>query len=242
MLTIVCCCSKCVCARVSISPRSLLCPFTFTRAESSMGGFAHLLCLFSFHYKLICIFERGESMLYRLAMCSYFRYRPPRFVDSCRSPVESAHRPRSKISYLDCLSRVQQAQQSPSHAIPHSRRGSLIPSQTHDARVKYHDGEPDELDRIMHESRKEFLVESIHVLFIVFKARHSTKERRNHNPIFIVDVKLSMETNSLISSSPEPVPEPPCRGANLLTLMQAKAVARQIKLLFDSLSDLVARR
>jgi hypothetical protein len=149
---------------------------------------------------------------------------------------------RVKDSYLDCLSRVQQAQQSPSHAIPHSRRESLIPSQTHDVRVKYHDGEPDELDRIMHESRKEFLVESIHVLFIVFKARHSTKEGE-----ITIRFSLSMSNcrwsaNSLISSSPEPVPEPPCRRANLLTLMQAKAVARQIKLLFDSSSDLVTRR
>jgi hypothetical protein len=48
-------------------------------------------------------------------------------------------------------------------------------------------------------------------------------------------------TNTPISFPSEPVPEPPCGGANLLTLIQAKAVARQIKLLFDSSSDLVAR-
>lgn len=189
MLAIVCYGSKCLpCARASISLRSSLCPFTSTRAASSMGVFAHLLCPFPSNYKLIRIFERGESMLYRLAMCSYFRHRPPRFVDSCRSPVESAHRPRSKISYLDCLSRVQQAQQSPSHAIPHSRRGSLIPSQTHDARVKYHDGEPDELDRINHESRKEFPSE---VNQGALQGGALDKKGRNHCQIVIVDVRLS---------------------------------------------------
>jgi hypothetical protein len=161
-------------------------------------------------------------MLYRLAMCSYFRHRPPRFVDSCRSPVESAHRPRSKISYLDCLS---WAQQSPSHAIPHSRRGLLILSQTHGARVKYHDGEPDELDRIMHESRKEF---PSGVNPGAFQGGAFDKKGRTDCHCRCQIYRWC--TNSPISSSPEPVSESPCGGP--ICLPRCKPKPWHVKLSF----------
>jgi hypothetical protein len=197
-----------MCARINIAGVLVLCPVTFTRAEGSMGVFAHLRCLLSSNYKLICIFEHGEPMLYRLAMCSYFRHRPTRFVDSCRSPVESAHRPRSMISYLDCCRLSNLASPMSSIELCMSRGRS-------------------------------FLLESIQV---PFKARRSRQKRERsqsdyHCRCQIIDggrkPRSLLLWNLFLS--------PPCGGANLLTLMQAKAVARQIKLLFDSSSDLVAR-
>jgi hypothetical protein len=73
----------------------------------------------------------------------------------------------------------------------HSRRESLTPSQTHDARVKYHDGEPDELDRIMHESRKEFAFWG--QSRCPSRRGALDKKGRDHSQIVIVDVRLSME-------------------------------------------------
>jgi hypothetical protein len=107
----------------------------------------------------------------------------------------------------DFLSRLLQAQQSPSHAMLHSRRESLTPSQTHHARVKYHDGEPDELDRIMHESRKEF-PSGVNPGALQGEAL-STKKGE-----ITVRLSLSMSdyrwrTETPISSPLEPVPEPP---------------------------------
>jgi hypothetical protein len=159
-----------------------------------------------------------DSLIHAAALSSLLTARDQRFLISIASVGSSRLNNLHLTRYL-----------------PHSRRGSPVPSQTHDARVKYHDGEPDELDRIMHELRKEF---PSGVNPCALQGEAFDKRGRKNSPIAIDDVRLSMKYKvSHISSSPEPVPEPPSGGANLLTLMQAKAVARQIKLLFDSSSD-----